>query len=60
MSSRPPPIPPENRSGKGTGEPATNASVESKKPETPSDPEKKGQQGNTKINTTHQGYQQDR
>lgn len=23
-------------------------------------PDKKGQQGNTKINTTHQGYQQDR
>jgi hypothetical protein len=24
------------------------------------DPEKKGQQGNTKVNTTHQGHQQDR
>lgn len=59
MSSRPPPVPPENRSGKGTGETAT-APVESKKPETRPDPEKKGQQGNTKVNTTHQGYQQDR
>ncbi|RVH55233.1 hypothetical protein CN213_19010 [Sinorhizobium meliloti] len=58
MSSRPPPIPPDNRSDKGT-EPGT-VSAESKKPDVAENPEKKGQQGNTKVNTTHQGYQQDR
>ncbi|WP_248446216.1 hypothetical protein [Sinorhizobium meliloti] len=59
MSSRPPPIPPDNRSDKGTGEPGS-VSAESKKPDVAENPEKKGQQGNTKVNTTHQGYQQDR
>ncbi|AIM03711.1 hypothetical protein GOA77_16440 [Sinorhizobium meliloti] len=59
MSSRPPPIPPNNRSDKGTGEPGT-VSAEPKKPDVAENPEKKGQQGNTKVNTTHQGYQQDR
>lgn len=60
MSSRPPPIPPENRSGKGRGEPETMTPAESKKPDAAANPEKQGQQGNTKVNTTHQGYQQDR
>ncbi|EHK79557.1 hypothetical protein SM0020_02440 [Sinorhizobium meliloti CCNWSX0020] len=34
--------------------------AESKKPDVAENPEKKGQQGNTKVNTTHQGYQHDR
>jgi hypothetical protein len=59
MSSRPPPVPPDNRSAKGTGEPGT-ITAETKKPDMSPDPEKKGQQGNTKVNTTHQGHQQDR
>lgn len=60
MSSKPPPLPPGNRSDKGPGEgPAAHAD-RSRPPEPVTDPEKQGQQGNTKINTTHQGYQQDR
>jgi hypothetical protein len=60
MSKRPPPVPPANRSSKGTGS----------APETPRDtaPQKpvrenlaeQGRQGNIKQNTTNQGYQQDR
>ncbi|OLP52704.1 hypothetical protein BJF92_14975 [Rhizobium rhizosphaerae] len=59
MNSRQPPVPPANRAPHGA------------KPEQPNDtqgqissqtvdPDKIGQQGNSKINTTHQGYQQDR
>jgi hypothetical protein len=60
MSSRLPPIPADNVSNKGAGKPART------EPEDPAtaggseNPEKKGQQGNSKVNTTHQGYQQDR
>ena len=60
MTSRPPPIPPENRTKSGpaqAGEKARN--VASKAGQT-DNPEKRGQTANTKINTTHQGYQQDR
>lgn len=60
MTGKQPPIPPENRSHKGPGE---NASAHNDRadlrPATP-DPEKQGQQANTRINTTHQGHQQDR
>ncbi|MFQ6182705.1 MULTISPECIES: hypothetical protein [Sinorhizobium] len=59
MSSRPPPVPSDNRSHKGAGE-SGNVSAGAKKPDLAENPEKKGQQGNTKVNTTHQGYQQDR
>jgi hypothetical protein len=59
MSSRPPPVPSDNRSHKGAGEPGA-VSAGAKKPDLAENPEKKGQQGNTKVNTTHQGYQQDR
>lgn len=60
MESKMPPIPEQNRSMKGTGE-AQRASPADPHPlqQTP-DPDKKGHQGNSKINTTHQGYQQDR
>ena len=62
MPSKMPPVPPANRSKKGTGD----------APETPADTaphqqqsdtpnlEQKGRHGNIKQNTTHQGYQQDR
>jgi hypothetical protein len=49
----------DNRSHKGAGEPGS-VSAGAKKPDLSENPEKKGQQGNTKVNTTHQGYQQDR
>jgi hypothetical protein len=60
MSSRLPPVPGENRSPKGTGSsPDQPANLKSAKD--PADnPDKMGQQGNSKVNTTHQGYQQDR
>ncbi len=61
MNSRLPPVPDQNRSPKGTGEPGRAASGE----EQATDPQsknfdKQGQQGNSKVNTTNQGYQQDR
>lgn len=61
MTSKPPPVPPENQSHKGTGD--------AKAPETGSSQHgqdrsknlaEQGQQANTKQNTTNQGYQQDR
>jgi hypothetical protein len=64
MTSKAPPVPPASRSSKGTGE-NRNAPKGSGKNEAPTsaqaeDPDKKGQAGNSKVNTTHQGYQQDR
>jgi len=60
MSSRLPPVPDENRSPKGTGS-SPGQPADPKSSKDPSDnPDKMGQQGNSKINTTHQGYQQDR
>lgn len=57
--TKPPPVPPANRSSKGTGsDPA------SKKPPVKRDasanPKEQGDTGNIRQNTTHQGYQQDR
>ncbi|MBY5568924.1 hypothetical protein HFO55_17005 [Rhizobium leguminosarum] len=60
MSSRLPPVPAENVSGKGTGNPTKTTAEDAKMASSAENPDKKGQQGNTKINTTHQGYQQDR
>ena len=55
------PVPPENRNphdddvrARNAGSPKGGANKE------PKDPNKHGQQANTKQNTTHQGYQQDR
>lgn len=61
MHSKLPPVPEDNRSHKGAGEPATAHPSEGGAV----DPggknfDKQGQQGNTKVNTTNQGYQQDR
>lgn len=61
MSAKAPPVPPANQSHQGTGDtqgsPAPNEASAGNKP---GDPDKQGQQGNSKENTTHQGYQQDR
>jgi hypothetical protein len=63
VSKAPPPVPPANRNSKAPGE----SEVAGKsKDQTPVDsgqalnPDQKGQAANTKQNTTHQGYQQDR
>jgi hypothetical protein len=66
MASKMPPIPRDNRSPKGPGaDPAVKADetgkgVQQTLREVPENPDQEGQQGNTKQNTTHQGYQQDR
>jgi hypothetical protein len=61
MTSKMPPVPPENRSPKGPGDDSPqlqqNADVGDRQK---ANPDKIGQAGNSKINTTHQGYQQDR
>ncbi|WP_336488425.1 hypothetical protein [Methylobacterium nigriterrae] len=60
MTTKPPPVPPANRSDKGPGSaqpaPAASGSANAQT----KDPDKIGQAGNAKVNTTHQGYQQDR
>lgn len=58
MSAQPPPVPPANRSDKGPGS-ASEAPKDTSKG-VPANPDKTGQQSNTKINTTHSGHQQDR
>ena len=61
MSSKMPPVPPENRSPKGTGgdagQPQGGEHLDNRQK---INPDKVGQAGNTKVNTTHQGHQQDR
>jgi hypothetical protein len=61
MSSKLPPVPPANRSPKGTGdskEAAPDQAPHGK--QRAENPDEQGDQGNVKQNTTHQGYQQDR
>jgi len=58
MSNQPPPVPPANRSDKGPGS-APNAPKDTTKA-APVDSDKTGQQGNTAVNTTNKGHQQDR
>ena len=61
MSSKMPPIPPDNRNLKGPPEGRqSRREAGLPDPDKPTDPEKQGQQGNSRVNTTHQGYQQDR
>ena len=60
MSSKMPPVPPENRSKMGTGgdpQVPTDTSIHHARPDNLAEQDR---QGNTKQNTTHQGYQQDR
>ena len=58
MSSRMPPVPPENRANEHdeARADARNAHAQGRNTK----PEQQGQQANTKQNTTHQGMQQDR
>lgn len=61
--SKTPPIPPANRSDKGPGEPdhgGRDLRQARGGERRPSQPDQQGQQANTRINTTHQGLQQDR
>jgi hypothetical protein len=59
VMNKPLPVPPQNRSPKGTGD--DKATSEEKQGRVrPKNPHQQGQQANTEQNTTHQGYQQDR
>ncbi|WOH47897.1 hypothetical protein [Bradyrhizobium sp. sBnM-33] len=59
--TRPPPVPQDNQSHKGTGDPKSGNAHEVRKGHgRVENPREQGQQGNTAQNTTHQGYQQDR
>lgn len=59
MHSKLPPVPAENLSPKGTGaDPVVEQAVQGH--DTTTDPDKIGQPGNSKVNTVHQGHQQDR
>jgi hypothetical protein len=62
MTSRPPAVPPANRSPKGPGDQSeTPGSSDAKGgDQAPENLKEQGRQGNIKQNTTHQGYQQDR
>ncbi|RAI35254.1 hypothetical protein [Rhodoplanes roseus] len=64
MTAKPPPVPVENQSPHGTGDanaPDVGSGLPSKTRQVAGkDPDQQGRQGNSKINTTHQGYQQDR
>ncbi len=56
-----PPVPPENRSPHDTAvHQDDKAAPEGMADTEPKNPDKHGQQANTRQNTTHQGYQQDR
>ncbi|MER8424697.1 hypothetical protein [Mesorhizobium sp. M1403] len=59
MSTKPPPVPPKNLSPKGAGDKKSVAADQAPQSTVP-DPDKQGQQGNTKVNTTHQRNVQDR
>jgi hypothetical protein len=59
--TKPPPVPPDNQSHKGTGDRKSGNAHETQKGRGHiENPREQGQPGNTAQNTTHQGYQQDR
>lgn len=61
MSSKLPPVPPQNQSTKRPVDPRhAKATARAREPGKQTAPDKQGQQGNSWINTHHQGYQQDR
>jgi hypothetical protein len=60
MSSKLPPVPDDNRSHKGTGDNGSMNEGTEDHFSSEKNPDKLGQQGNSKVNTTNQGYQQDR
>ncbi|GGD94019.1 hypothetical protein GCM10011390_10930 [Aureimonas endophytica] len=59
MSAKAPPVPSDNRSPKGPGG-EVRADLGAAASKGAGNPDKQGQQGNSHVNTTHQGYQQDR
>jgi len=61
MSKHLPPIPPANQSDKGPGgDQKTDINQGSEVNSGERNYDEQGRQGNSKINTTHPGYQQDR
>jgi hypothetical protein len=58
--SKLPPVPEENRSPKGPGEPSKPAGDSSARKSGRANLHEQGRQGNIAQNTTNQGYQQDR
>jgi hypothetical protein len=60
MTEKAPPVPPANRSPKGTGDEKRAPLGASGAKGGQSNPDQQGQTGASKQNTTHQGYQQDR
>lgn len=62
MSAHPPPVPPDNRSDKGPGEPkqAPPGETEAQGVKSTGDAGEKRANGNIKQNTRNTGYQQDR
>jgi len=60
MTSKAPPVPPAQRSDKGTGSAQAAPLAQGQAGSQTQDPDKVGQPGNSKVNTTHQGHQQDR
>lgn len=57
---KPPPVPPQNQSHKGTGDTKSDQPTRDAKPGVPENLSQQGRQGNIYQNTTNQGYQQDR
>jgi hypothetical protein len=61
MTSKAPPVPKENQSPKGTGDPKLSAKEEKNKADLMTEnADKRGQEANTRQNTTHSGNVQDR
>ena len=63
MSSKMPPVPPAERSDKGPGSDpkmSRDTTPHGKAAKVPNNADEQGQQGNTRINTTNDGFQQDR
>ncbi|MGY2049031.1 hypothetical protein [Methylobacterium sp. JK268] len=60
MTAKPPPVPPANQSHKGPGSAPEAPTDLGRAGSQTKDPDKIGQAGNSKVNTTNQGYQQDR
>jgi hypothetical protein len=58
--TKPPPVPKENRSPKGTGDDKAGTANAAQSGEGERNLQEQGRQGNIKQNTTNQGYQQDR
>ena len=63
MSSKMPPVPPAERSTKGPGSDpqlSKDTTPHGKAARVPDNADQEGRTGNSHINTTHQGHQQDR